>query len=238
MPQARVLRTRGLTPRQQHQSQVDERTAPRYRPPQGAAIPTEPMMDARKDRLLELLLVKAFEYRDDPPFELAHGQTSPYYLNCKPVTLSAEGLALMGALGYEHAKHLDIVAVGGLTLGADPLACAISGHSFGRSRPLHAFVVRKEASEGGLQRWVEGDVKPGDRVAILDDVLTSGASTCQAIDRARDAGLVVEHVIALVDREAGGLEKVRAHGVDVHVMMTLTELLARRTAALRHAVEA
>lgn len=194
-------------------------------------------MDVRKDRLLELLLVKAFQYREDPPFELASGQKSPYYLNCKPVTLSAEGLALMGALGYEHAKHLGIAAVGGLTLGADPLACAISAHSFGRSKPMHAFVVRKEAQGHGMQRWIEGDVKAGDRVAILDDVLTTGQSTCQAIDRAREAGLQVEHVIALVDREAGGVEAVQGRGVQVHVMVTLSEVLARRAAALRHAAE-
>ncbi len=194
-------------------------------------------MDARKDRLIELLLLRSFQYSENPPFVLASGKTSPYYINCKPVTLHPEGLNLIGALGYEHAKRLGVTAVGGLTLGADPIACAIASHSHARSKPMQAFVVRKVAKGHGLDRWIEGELPPGTPVAVLDDVLTTGASTISAIERAREAGLQVEDAIVLVDREQGGREAVQAYGVQVHAMITLSELMARRTAAQTHAKE-
>ena len=192
-------------------------------------------MDARKDRLMELLLLHSFQYRTDPPFTLASGKTSPCYVNCKPVTLHPEGLNLVGALGYEIAKRLGVDAVGGLTLGADPLACAIAMHSFARSRPLSAFVVRKEPKGHGMARWLEGELAPGTRVAVLDDVITTGGSTLSAIDRLREAGMVVEEAIVLVDREEGGRAAIEAHGVAVHALVTLTELMTRRGAAVAHA---
>lgn len=194
-------------------------------------------MDARKDRLIELLLLRSFQYSENPPFVLASGKTSPYYINCKPVTLHPEGLNLIGALGYERAKRLGVTAVGGLTLGADPIACAIASHSHARSKPMQAFVVRKVAKGHGLARWIEGELPPGAAVAVLDDVLTTGASTISAIERAREAGFRVEDAIVLVDREQGGREAVEACGVQVHAMITLSELMARRAAAQSHAKE-
>jgi orotate phosphoribosyltransferase len=194
-------------------------------------------MDVRKSRLIELLLLHSFQVRENPPFVLSSGRTSPYYVDCKPVTLHHEGLHLIGALGYEIAKHLGVTAVGGLTLGADPIANAIAMHSHLRSRPLRAFVVRKEAKGHGTERWIEGSIEPGTHVAVLDDVITTGASTIQAIDRAREAGLIVEHVVALVDREEGGAEAIEGHGVQVHAVVTRTELLARIQAVKAHAAE-
>jgi len=195
-------------------------------------------MDARKDRLIELLLLHSFQFRTDPLFTLASGKTSPYYVNCKPVTLHPEGLNLVGALGYEIAKHLSVRAVGGLTLGADPIACAIAMHSFSRSRPLQAFVVRKEPKGHGMARWLEGELAPGSRVAVLDDVITTGGSTLAAIDHTRESGLVVDEAIVLVDREEGGRAAIEAHGVRVHALVTLSELMARRGAAAAHAAAA
>lgn len=194
-------------------------------------------MDARKDRLLELLLVKSFQYREDPPFTLASGKTSPYYVNCKAVTLSPEGLTLIGALGYEALRGLDLTATGGLTLGADPIACAIAQHSFGRSHPMAAFVVRKEAKGHGMQRFLEGELEPASRVAVVDDVITTGGSTLTAIERIRAAGHTVEHAVVLVDREEGGREALEAAGVTVHAMTTRTELMARLQTARKHAAE-
>jgi len=195
-------------------------------------------MDARKDRLIELLLLHAFQYRTEPPFVLASGATSPYYINCKAVTLRAEGLNLIGGLGYEAVSELGVAAVGGLTLGADPMACAIAMHSYGRSRRLSAFVVRKEAKGHGMARWLEGEVPAGTRVVIVEDVATTGASALLAIERAREAGLIVEDALLLVDREEGASEAIEAAGVRVRSILTRSELVARRQQALRHAAEA
>jgi orotate phosphoribosyltransferase len=194
-------------------------------------------MDARKDRLMELLLLRSFQYREEPPFVLASGKTSPYYVNCKAVTLSAEGLTLIGALGYEALKHTGVVATGGLTLGADPIACAIAQHSFGRSQPLSAFVVRKEAKGHGMQRFLEGELAPESAVAVLDDVITTGGSTLTAVERIRSAGHKVEHAVILVDREEGGREALEAAGLTVHALVTRTELMARLQLARKHAQE-
>lgn len=195
-------------------------------------------MDLRKQRLTELLLTQAFAYRPDPPFVLSSGATSPYYIDCKSVILSAEGQTLVGALGYEIARDLGVSAIGGLTLGADPIACAIAHHSFSRSTRLSAFVVRKEAKGHGTGRWIEGAIAEGSRVAVLDDVLTTGSSTLQAVDRIRHAGLQVACAIVLVDREEGGAEALHAAGIDVHPIVTRTQLMAMRTLAERHRAEA
>jgi orotate phosphoribosyltransferase len=192
-------------------------------------------MDARKNRLLELLLVHAFQYREDPPFLLASGRSSPYYVDCKPVTLHPEGMHLIGGLGYEALRDTGVTAVGGLTLGADPIANAIAMHSFHRSRQLKSFVVRKEAKDHGTGRWLEGAVSPGERVAVIEDVATTGGSARTAIARIRAAGLVVEHALVLVDREEGGCEAIAADGVEVHVLVRRSELMALRAAAERHA---
>ncbi len=194
-------------------------------------------MDLRKDRLIELLLLHSFQVRDNPPFQLSSGKTSPYYFDCKPVTMHPEGMNIIGALVYEASRRLGVTAVGGLTLGADPIASAAAMHSHLRSRPLQAFVVRKAAKDHGTAQWVEGGVAPGSHVVVVDDVITTGNSTIQAIERARDAGLVVEHVVVLVDREEGGREQVEKQGVEVHALVTRSELLARRQAALAHASE-
>lgn len=191
-------------------------------------------MDLRKDRLLELLLLHSFQVREDPPFILASGGTSPYYVNCKPVTLMGEGMAVIGALGYEALKPFKLAAVGGLTLGADPIANAIAMHSHTRSHAMNAFVVRKEPKKHGTEQWLEGDLQPNSHVAVIDDVITTGGSTIKAIERIRAAGHTVEHCLVLVDREEGGREAVEAHGVEVHVLVTRSELLARRKAVLEH----
>jgi len=192
-------------------------------------------MDLRKDRLIELLLLHSFQVRENPPFILASGGTSPYYLNCKPVTLMAEGMAVIGALGYEALKPFGLAAVGGLTLGADPIANAIAMHSHARSHSLNAFVVRKEPKKHGTEQWLEGELAPQSRVAVVDDVITTGGSTIKAIERIRAAGHTVEHALVLVDREEGGREAIEALGVEVHALVTRTELLTRMHAAVAHA---
>ncbi|MCK9230132.1 MAG: orotate phosphoribosyltransferase [Syntrophales bacterium] len=181
--------------------------------------------DAIKTRLREMVIEKSFRYRDDPPFTLASGKTSTYYFNCKPTTLDPEGMNLVGAVLFDMVADRDITAAGGLTLGADPLANALSIISWQRGRPIKSFVVRKDAKSHGTQSALEGNVEAGERVIVLDDVITTGGSTIQAIHRVREAGLVVDSVIAFIDREEGGKQAIEAFVPDVRAIFSRTEIM-------------
>ncbi|MGH7856550.1 MAG: orotate phosphoribosyltransferase, partial [Candidatus Binatia bacterium] len=136
-------------------------------------------------------------------------KTSPFYFDCRRTTMLAEAMPLIGKLVYERI-HGAVSAVGGLTMGADPIACAVAFYSATREAPIAAFSVRKAAKVHGRQQWVEGAVSPKAKVAIVEDVVTSGASTLEAIARCRAEGLRVERVVVLVDREEGGMERIAA----------------------------
>jgi len=181
-------------------------------------------MDTNRERLLRLLREKSFHYRPDKPFQLASGRVSPYYIDCRPATHNAEGLFLIGAIFCEKLRGLEVQAVGGLTMGADPIAHAIALTSYLQGRPINAFSVRKVAKEHGAGGLVVGDVKPGDQVVILEDVITTGGSTLKAVAAARDFGLQVLGVLLLVDRQEGGREAVAAVIPRVEVLFTLAEL--------------
>ena len=158
----------------------------------------------RHARLLELLRTRAFAERE---VTLSSGLKSNFYIDCKQVTLDAEGALLCGELLDEAIEKLcsTAVAVGGLTMGADPLATATSIASFRAGRPRAAFLVRKEPKGHGANQWVESPgLAPGSKVVILEDVITTGASTLRAIERARLAGLDVIYALGLVDRLEGG----------------------------------
>jgi len=182
----------------------------------------------RKKRLGDIILERSFQYREDPPFVLASGKTSFYYFNCKPTTLDPEGMNLIGHILFDMLRESDITAAGGLTLGADPLANALSVISFQRGKPLKSFIVRKESKDHGTRGKIEGNVKAGEKVAVLDDVITTGASTINAIEGARAAGLEVERVIALIDREEEGRKNIEALIPRVDAVFTRTELMALR----------
>jgi orotate phosphoribosyltransferase len=158
-------------------------------------------------RLLELLRTLAFQERE---VVLSSGQKSNFYIDCKQVSLDAEGAYLIGRLLYETITQIapDVEGVGGPTLGADPLATAASIASFQAGRPLAAFIVRKEPKGHGTGQWIESSrrLPAAAKVVIVEDVVTTGASTLRAIDRARDAGLKVVHVVARVDRLEGARE--------------------------------
>jgi orotate phosphoribosyltransferase len=165
----------------------------------------------QRSRLLELLRIHAFQRRT---VTLSSGKTSDFYIDCKQVTLTAEGHFLVGQLMRAAIDRIapGAEAVGGLTLGADPLVSATSLMSFLAGRPMHGFLVRKEPKGHGTGQWLEGAgrLRPGMQVVVLEDVVTTGASTLRAIERARAAELDVVHVVALVDREEGGREAVEA----------------------------
>ena len=180
-----------------------------------------------KEKLADMIIAKSFKYSDDPPFTLASGRTSNYYFNCKPTTLDPEGMNLIGEIIFEMLANADVTAVGGLTLGADPIANALSVISWQKGKPIKSFIVRKDAKGHGTKSAIEGNVQAGERVAIIDDVITTGGSTITAIERAREAGLVVDRVIALIDREEGGRENIAAHVARVDAVLTRTQIMAR-----------
>ena len=168
----------------------------------------QPGFAAKRERLLALLRTQAFQERE---VVLSSGRISNFYIDCKQVSLDAEGATLIGELFHAVIEEIapSAVAVGGLTLGADPLATATSVISFQRGRPRAAFIVRKEAKAHGTNQWLETTRLPaGAEVVILEDVVTTGASTLKAIERARLAGLRVLHAVGLVDRLEGGREAV------------------------------
>ncbi|MCL4503225.1 MAG: orotate phosphoribosyltransferase [Deltaproteobacteria bacterium] len=181
-------------------------------------------MDEYRERLLRLLREKSFRYSPGKPYTLASGRVSPYYIDCRPVTHNAEGLFLIGEIFCEMLRDIRLAAVGGLTMGADPIAHAIALTSYQKGRPINAFSVRKAAKEHGTGGLVVGDVKPGDRVAILEDVVTTGGSALKAIAAARDFGLQVDRVLILVDRQEGGREAVAAVSSRVEAVFTLEAL--------------
>jgi len=179
-----------------------------------------------KERLIELVLEKAFKYSEEPVFKLVSGRMSNYYFNCKAVTLHPEGMYLIGNIIYDMIKDSGAQGIGGLTLGADPIADAVAYTSYLKGSPFEAFVVRKSAKSHGTMQWIEGNIQKGDRVAIVDDVITTGKSTIEAIDKAKEAGLDIVRVVALVDRQEGGRENIEALGYSVEAVVTREEVMS------------
>jgi orotate phosphoribosyltransferase len=178
-----------------------------------------------KQELIKLIYQKSFKYSETPAFKLVSGRMSRFYVNCKPTTLSARGMFLVGHLMFEAIKDSDVVGIGGLTFGADPIAVATAFASELKSKPINAFSIRKTQKDHGIVKWIEGDIKPGDRVVIIDDVATTGGSTIKAIERARSEGVDVVKAVILVDRQEGGLENIRKHVPDVSAIISRDELM-------------
>ena len=178
-----------------------------------------------KNELIAMLCEKSFKYSEEPTFKLVSGKMSHFYVNCKPTTLNARGMYLIGHLIFDVVKELNIKGIGGLTFGADPISNAVSYTSGLEKTPINAFSIRKNQKDHGIVKWVEGDMAPGDRVVIIDDVATTGGSTIKAIERARAEKLDVVKAVILVDRQEGGLENIRKH-VDAEAIVTRDELMA------------
>ena len=178
-----------------------------------------------KAELIALLCEKSFKYTPEPSFKLVSGRLSSYYVNCKPTTLSPRGMYLVGHLMFEAIQDLRPQGVGGLTFGADPIAMATAFASELQGMPIQAFSIRKSKKDHGIAQWVEGDLTPGARVVVIDDVATTGGSTIKAVTRARENGLEVVRVVVLVDRQEGGLDNIRQHVPDVRALITRDELM-------------
>jgi orotate phosphoribosyltransferase len=160
-------------------------------------------------------------------FTLASGKQSTFYIDARLTTMSPEGLSTIGPLALSALRQTGwrVDAVGGLTLGADPIAYAISYASAKSDQPLRAFTVRKELKAHGTGKLLEGPFEQGDHVAVIEDVITTGGSAIRAIDAVRAAGGVVAGVLALVDREEGGRQTIEKAGVPVIALVTASQIL-------------
>ena len=179
-----------------------------------------------KERLKQLVLENAFQYSEVPVFKLVHGGLSQFYFNCKQVTLDPEGQYLIGNLIFAAIRNLSVKAIGGLTLGADPIANAVAYTSWLQGNPVQSFVVRKKPKDHGTASLIEGRVQAGERVVVVDDVVTTGGSTLQAIAACRQAGLEVVKVVVLVDRqEMQGRENILKEVPDVEALITVDDIM-------------
>ena len=183
---------------------------------------------APSTRLIELLATRSAKRGR---FTLSSGRESDLYIDARLTTMSPEGLTIVGPLAREalRAAGWGVQAVGGLTLGADPVSYAVAYASAlaGDDPPLRAFTVRKEAKAHGTGRLIEGPFRAGDRVAVIEDVITTGGSALRAVDAVRAAGGEVAGVLAVVDREEGGREAIEARGLAVRALVRARDVLAR-----------
>lgn len=170
---------------------------------------------------------EAFQWEPDQGFVLASGETSPYYVDCRALLAHPDARWLVAQLACAAIRGLPLDALGGLEIGAIPLATAISDYALATQarKTYRTFVVRKQARDHGLGKRIEGAIKPNDRVLVVDDVLTSGGSLLQALQAAREAQLHVSHALVIVDRqEQDGKQKIEAQGVSLISLLTLDDL--------------
>jgi orotate phosphoribosyltransferase len=183
------------------------------------------MSASDRGRLLALLLERSLRVGD---FVLSSGARSKYYVDARTTTTHAEGQAVVGRLGLAAIRDAGLrpAAVGGMTLGADPVAYAIAHASWIAGDPVNAFTVRKEPKAHGTGKRVEGCFAAGDPVVMIEDTVTTGGSTLKAIQAVEAEGGTVLAVLALVDREEGGREAIENAGYPVHTLVRVSELLA------------
>ena len=176
-----------------------------------------------KEELLKLLKENAYKKGE---YTLSSGKTSEHYVNCKPVTLSGRGLTLASVMLLEHVER-DSAAVGGLTLGADPIVSGVALVAGLDKRLLDGLIVRKEPKGHGTEAWIEGPILPeGSKVTVLEDVITTGGSAIKAVKRIRDAGYKVERIVSIVDRQEDdeATTAMKLAGLELYSIFTLKDL--------------
>lgn len=176
------------------------------------------------ERLVRLLATRSAKRGK---FTLASGRESALYIDARQITMTPDGQQLVGRLGLAAlaSEGWEALAVGGMTMGADPIAYAMCHASAGSKRPLNAFTVRKEAKSHGTGRLVEGPVAAGDPVVVIEDVVTTGRSAARAVDAIVKLGAVPLGVLALVDREEGGREHLESLGLRVRALTLASEIV-------------
>ncbi len=185
------------------------------------------MFEKQKEELRKILLHLSYEKRD---VTLASGKKSDFYFDGKQTTLNAQGAVLVGLTLWDLIQQSGrrVEAVGGPTLGADPIVSAVSLVSALKGNPIPAFIVRKEPKKHGTAAWIEGvkNLKPGMQVALVEDVVTSGGSILKAAQKVEEAGYFVSLIATIVDREDGGAQKIQEMGYSFASLFTKSELLA------------
>ena len=188
------------------------------------------MTDAKKE-LLNILLTKSIKTGH---FILASGKESDLYCDCRITALDARGANLIGQVGWELVqeeimpKYPNVKAIGGMTMGADPISLAIGMYSVEADEPLKVFTVRKEAKDHGRGKRIEGNFAAGQQVIVVDDVITTGGSTLKAIDAIEAEGGKVVAALVLVDRQEGGREAIESRGIPVFPMFTRASIFGNK----------
>jgi len=180
-----------------------------------------------KNLLMQHIIERAFLYSPDNPFTLSSGKKSPYYLDCRKVTLYSETFDLIGNLFWQEIKYLGVDAVAGMSIGADPIVCAVLAKAAEEEYPLEGLLIRKEPKKYGTHKQIEGNFKKGMSVVIVEDVVTTGKSVLKAIEAAEKEDLQVIKVIALVDREEGGRENIEGKGYEFQAFFTFKEIIEK-----------
>jgi len=190
----------------------------------GAAALAEPTA-ADRQRLFDILLEQSLQFGD---FTLSSGAKSKYYIDVRRTSLHPEGSLLIAKFLFPVLRDAGVEAVGGLTLGADPIAGAVALWSRLQGAPMSGFIVRKESKAHGASRRIEGPFREGMKVAIIDDVITKGGSALTAFESVRDAGGDIRLVACVVDRGEGGPEEFQGRGVAFHSVFHIREFLEGR----------
>ena len=186
--------------------------------------PLNSSLDGIKENLLTLLAQQAYRFGD---FSLASGKKSSHYVNCKPVSLSGPGLLSISSLFLKQLNESDS-AVAGLTLGADPLVSGVVMLAAQSGIDLNGLIVRKEAKGHGTGAWLEGPLPPkGSVITVLEDVVTTGGSSLKAVEQLRNQGYLVKQVLAIVDREEGGLDAMSKADLELNSLFFLKEIVER-----------
>ena len=181
-----------------------------------------------KNRLMEIILEKSFQYSEEPIFKLVSGGVSNFYFNCKPTMLDPEGKELIGRLIFSTIRDLQVAGIGGLELGSVPISSAVSLISQLEGQPIKEFIVRKEKKDHGIPAKVEGEFVAGEKVVVVDDVITTGGSTIKAIEAVQKLGLEVSKVVVLVDREEmNGRQNIERLCAEVEPLIKRTAVMAR-----------
>jgi orotate phosphoribosyltransferase len=175
-----------------------------------------------RQALIDLVRARALKFGD---FTLASGKKAKYYLDGKQITLDSRGAVLVaeGLLDLLASKGPLPTAVGGMSIGADPITAAVITLAGVRNLPLTGVLVRKESKGHGTNRFVEGPVQPGDTIAIVEDVVTTGGSSLEAIKRVQEFGLIVTRVLAIIDRMEGGKESFAAQRISFDSLLTIRD---------------
>lgn len=173
-----------------------------------------------KDALIELFRERALKFGE---FTLASGKKASYYLDGKQITLHSRGLQLVSQGLLELIDTRIVQAVGGMSIGADPIAAGVLCAAAIRGIDLLGFLVRKEAKGHGTQKYVEGPIEPGMKVAVVEDVVTTGGSSLQAVERLRDFGCEVTQVLAIIDRMEGGAANFAQAGLQFKSLLTIQD---------------